>query len=1218
MEEVHLLLGNEAVKKMISKQKNWLMQFLHIFSLFQGMHAQKRETRQHREYESNQWEVAHNITSPITRLMTYLSDGYQHATREELMWALRTTLEKTFHRCGGGQINQYPHSDPVGPIRFHQVYDVSLVDFKVAEEYVSLHFPLNWMLSLLVSKIVEKDRDKPTDWDWWIPVRELTILTCVDYPLRANVFCSQIRAKLWTRNGFVMQRQLGLYNLHFAHSKSCSDFICLQWAFAILPPETMLLAMLDRYDLVQQLTKPVASNWKHPIYRDERLKVMIEEFFQMFLHLMNERNTPLGESAESIIRREIAHRLIFKKLPYSEISLQVRQHTEVDVDDHFPKSLLEMAHFYPATDSQPGMFELKPEYYSLVDPHYRGYTRNQSVECEKVLLNLMASHGILEANRVIEPPARVLQPIMGPFAGLTKVLGTQMFIRVVFCAIRFSVACPSETILDQALYLCLIAVMDDSTKADFVRNARQSITSDYTPSLIHALLATLSETQFTSFYPKLRCVLSKMRPIDPDWFDSLPSVNMALSGVRDSITAAETEHRKALAKKRQMEVLNRMKLAQSKFQESHKGLMHDSESENDYEKIDRMDVDESSPVSTFPFPSGTCILCQEETNEDDPYGLPIMIHQSPLFRHTPLNDEDFVSEAADTPTSLDRPHPRPFGQANWYGTRNIVNSENRIEVITEKALGKGFPLKGREDRGLSATTCGHLLHYRCWESYFKSILPRNSVLPRNHPENVQAGEFLCPLCRALSNNVLPIVWKEGINRRMSSPVWGNLTLQNSLQSLQQFRRSSPTLQYSLSLQNLDNRVIDVLPRLFPSLYTENVHETDKVGSLKYNKQNDHGRLRIYHEVLKGLNARHNDNRLDADGDVFSVLLAGTITTLEIEQRGSARETETDLKPAVLGLLSSQDLMLLRVLAETVRTMLVFRDGAERKSFWLKQFRKHLERMYQLLPYNDNGDFQLSPLLETDIFERFVIASGLSSHAFDIGIGDLLLFHYVAEVTKICLAVLESPLFMKLILEDPKFSSDLNGIPPGSRSLLRYLVGRFEREPSERLLTGMYRMLQRFILPFLRKATIFTHVYEGIIFSQVDDAKDEPESDRLCRLLGLPTLADVVDLNITTTNDSLSLLVQNWTTARGRFHTKAILNLHHPAIFEPIGLPERFDVLLELASKYRCPKCQQVPDDPAMCLLCGEIVCVQSVCCSSDQFGEMNIHREEYKSYLCYD
>jgi len=138
-----------------------------------------------------------------------------------------------------------------------------------------------------------------------------------------------------------------------------------------------------------------------------------------------------------------------------------------------------------------------------------------------------------------------------------------------------------------------------------------------------------------------------------------------------------------------------------------------------------------------------------------------MIHKSPLFRHTPLNDEDFVSEAADTPTSLDRPHPRPFGQANWYGTRNIVNSENRIEVITEKALGKGFPLKGREDRGLSATTCGHLLHYRCWESYFKSILPRNSVLPRNHPENVQAGEF-----SVLSVKLFQIMYCQSSGRRV--------------------------------------------------------------------------------------------------------------------------------------------------------------------------------------------------------------------------------------------------------------------------------------------------------------------------------------------------------------------------------------------------------------------------------------------------------------------
>ena len=170
--------------------------------------------------------------------------------------------------------------------------------------------------------------------------------------------------------------------------------------------------------------------------------------------------------------------------------------------------------------------------------------------------------------------------------------------------------------------------------------------------------------------------------------------------------------------------------------------MSESESDDDYEKIDKMEVDANMPVITFPFPSGTCILCQEETDEDKPYGLPIMIHQSPLFRHTPHNDDDFVSEVMSTPTSLDIPHPRPFGQADWHGTRKIVNSENHIKVVTEKRLGKGFPLKDRHDMGLSVTTCGHLLHYRCWESYFKSVSARSSMLPRNHPEHVQSGEFM--------------------------------------------------------------------------------------------------------------------------------------------------------------------------------------------------------------------------------------------------------------------------------------------------------------------------------------------------------------------------------------------------------------------------------------------------------------------------------------------
>src|SRR5271169_4920369 len=145
------------------------------------------------------------------------------------------------------------------------------------------------------------------------------ILTCADYPLRAHAFCSQIRAKLWIRNGINMWHQYYVYHMMHAHSTSSSDFTFLQWAFATLCP-TMLISMLDRYDLVSQLTdiSPVYTH-DHPYYDEDALKIMIEEFMQLLLNLMNERTIALGDSAETMSRSEIAHRLIFKKLPYSEI-----------------------------------------------------------------------------------------------------------------------------------------------------------------------------------------------------------------------------------------------------------------------------------------------------------------------------------------------------------------------------------------------------------------------------------------------------------------------------------------------------------------------------------------------------------------------------------------------------------------------------------------------------------------------------------------------------------------------------------------------------------------------------------------------------------------------------------------------------------------------------------------------------------------------------------
>ena len=171
------------------------------------------------------------------------------------------------------------------------------------------------------------------------------------------------------------------------------------------------------------------------------------------------------------------------------------------------------------------------------------------------------------------------------------------------------------------------------------------------------------------------------------------------------------------------------------------------------------------------------------------------------------------------------------------------------------------------------------------------------------------------------------------------------------------------------------------------------------------------------------------------------------------------------------------------------------------------------------------------------------------------------------------------------------------------------ITKFDVELSEKLMGGLYCLMERFILPFLRKTVIFVHVYDNVIFPS-SDVTDEPECGRLCRLLGLPSLAEVLEMDVSASNPLITM-VQNWIKWWQKDHPNLDgLRLHHPAIFEVVGLPLRLDILLELASKFRCPGCHLVPDEPALCLLCGDFVCTQAMCCEEDGVGEMNLHRKK--------
>ena len=227
-----------------------------------------------------------------------------------------------------------------------------------------------------------------------------------------------------------------------------------------------------------------------------------------------------------------------------------------------------------------------------------------------------------------------------------------------------------------------------------------------------------------------------------------------------SAEAKELKKRQAL--ERQAKVMASFKAQQNSFM-ARQGLDLEADDFSDMDEDTAQSAHTAHEEKTWEFPAGSCMLCQEDTDDKRLYGTFAFIGPSRILRQTPVNDADFVAEVIDTPASLDRSADaiRPFGVAS--SAKEViqkVSADGSVMVTERQGLSKGFP-KGQTLEGPVVTSCGHLMHFNCFEAYMAATQRRHATqIARNHPERPDSKEFLCPLCKALGNTFLPIVWKD--------------------------------------------------------------------------------------------------------------------------------------------------------------------------------------------------------------------------------------------------------------------------------------------------------------------------------------------------------------------------------------------------------------------------------------------------------------------------
>ncbi|KAL9101774.1 MAG: hypothetical protein Q9163_002993, partial [Psora crenata] len=817
------MFSAEYVRQELRTQERYQLQFLDLIRLPQGICPNVRAVGEHVEYENDIWISAQILTKEVNKLCRQFAEAFflhKGANEGDLARVLRTVAKATMVNSMGGERMRFDQAEikhetrfkTLAPFHFESYargpVNHRVVDFVVEREPISFHHALHYTLSWLIDggkgMPLEKFKEllnftaaelrQPPPYKALVPeqIPEDYLMAAFDFPLRVCAWLAQMKTSMWVRNGLSLRHQMNTYrgvaHRDLAHHR---DVFLLQTAMVVCNPSRVLASMIERFGM---------DDWMRGNYKiraqfepGQQLDVA-EDFIHLLIILLCDRTSlrALG-NADSVralaIRRDIAHILCFKPLSFSDLDSRFAD-KNTDLED-FQDILNEMTNFRPPEGmSDTGSFELKAEYLDEIDPYTAHFSKNQRDEAENAYRNWMSSRCRKPAAEIVYEP-KLLPIESGIFTGLANFTKTLLFSQVIFYSLALHAnmhRLPDiphtriEAYLHVVLHLVLAAVSDDTTKEN-------RDTSHLEPSFVQNILDRSSELGLTIFdllgkiledqgmkscHPKVRLIVHRIRRSRPRGYtvallqvlaksEELSTDKLGFeSPMSPTDEDQEAKQRQAQRVKKQ-QALDRQAKVMAQFQQQQQNFLNNqdiTEWDDGDESLAPTTVEDQTKV--WKYPSGNCIMCQEETNDTRLYGTFGLMTNSTLFRQTDIRDSDFVAEVLSTPENLDRSaeNIRPFGIAGWNRTQVLKRApDGRESTVEHQGLAKGYP-SSFASRGPVSTGCGHIMHYSCFETYCSATQRRqNHQIARQHAERMDLKEFVCPLCKALGNSFLPIIWK---------------------------------------------------------------------------------------------------------------------------------------------------------------------------------------------------------------------------------------------------------------------------------------------------------------------------------------------------------------------------------------------------------------------------------------------------------------------------
>jgi len=709
--------------------KHGVSKALQILSMMQGMDSMKRQVGQHVEMEDNVWKLTYELQTyfgDIVRLIV----NWAISDKSVLMHLIHESMKLITEKNDPTLMKEMSkHLAFLGPPR---VYDV--IDFDVSKQNISLHVPLHRFLTNL---LVEVPRfDLVTNLKQRIE-GSISLEHLIEPVLHVIVAVAQINVGMWRRNGAMAESQAFLYN----SKKYCpglreADLLLVQLVGSLTTDiDSFLVTILARFKLAKWATGAIDTETALRAEDFvEHCNGLSEQWLGFIIALASERFTPgVGEGVNQrmAMRKEIIQLLCIEPLPHSNI---VKRLPDKKNEKEMDEVLKEVAILKSsAKTSGKKIYHLREGLEEEYNMFYHGYTREQQTLAQEYQMNNRPKKPDLKES--CPPP--VMPKLTKLFSGLVRLLQSDVVLQACAVTLRrvaetgsYRSKYVTERQVHKVLFIIALGIQEQESEPNslFISRATNAGLFD----LVQKVVTDIQNVNVPEHVRKLaqwiiknskKEMTERAEPMDTE------------EGGSSEVSEAEKQKKKRAeaAAARKAKILAQMNAAQKNFAAANTSVLADIKDEKSEDPAEACSSSASETVCLGPGMTGrmdsakhyTCILCQEESIIGTG---PAMVMGTYIQKSTVLSQK-----------------------AAWDGF-----DSNSPPVVSPHHLHVS------RDCGPHVSTCGHAMHATCYQKFFDSLVVKErdrtiNLMTKNMNFDVSNGEFLCPICERLCNTVLPLI-----------------------------------------------------------------------------------------------------------------------------------------------------------------------------------------------------------------------------------------------------------------------------------------------------------------------------------------------------------------------------------------------------------------------------------------------------------------------------